>query len=585
MIISNSFFRKSGLIMALFLVLASSGQSQKYNQTDSLKKHVYYLASDELAGRKPGTPGIEKAAAYITQQFKNIGIKPFGDSYRQTFKLLVGASLDKNNSLTLNDKALKLGNDFVPSEISGNAKATGTVAFVGYGLDKNFGKASYEGIDVKGKWLIIIRGSIDPADKSARALLTGDYSKAMTAADKGAVGVLFVNPAWNKDEKLEIKPVFSRAMGTVNIPVITISPKLALSMINKPASYLDKFPVDNELASFVTNAVVSAETSFLLQYQNTSNIVGYLEGSDPKLKNEYIVVGGHYDHLGMGGQGSGSRKPDTIAIHNGADDNASGTAGVIELARRIKANNPAFGRSFIFITFSAEELGLIGSQYFVSNPTVPIASIKGMINLDMVGRLKDELTIEGTGSSVESDSILTILEKGRPFKVTHSAGAAGGSDHTSFYNKGIPVFFFFSGMHYDYHTPTDKANLINYTGESQILDMAYDLASLIGTSKPLTYKQVAGQMNTGARTYKIALGIMPDVSGSRNDGVEVMDARKGGPAEQAGIKKGDFIISIEGKEVNNITEYMNRLNLLEKGKKANVGVRRNGEKIIIVVQL
>jgi len=583
--ISNSFFRKSGLIMALFLILAGSVQSQQYNQTDSLKKHVYYLASDELAGRKPGTPGIEKAAAYITQQFKNIGIKPFGDSYRQTFKLLVGASLDKNNSLTLNDKTLKLGSDFVPSEISGNAKATGTVAFVGYGLDKNFGKASYEGIDVKSKWLIIIRGSIDPADKSARALLTGDYSKAMTAADKGAAGVLFVNPAWNKDEKIEIRPVFSRAMGTVNIPVITISPKLALSMINKPASYLDKFPVDNEPASFVTNAVVSAETSFLLQYQNTSNIVGYLEGSDPKIKNEYIVVGGHYDHLGMGGQGSGSRKPDTIAIHNGADDNASGTAGVIELARRIKANNPAFGRSFIFITFSAEELGLIGSQYFVSNPTVPIASIKGMINLDMVGRLKDELTIEGTGSSAESDSILTILEKGRPFKVTHSAGAAGGSDHTSFYNKGIPVFFFFSGMHYDYHTPTDKANLINYTGESQILDMAYDLASLMGTSKPLTYKQVAGQMNTGTRTYKIALGIMPDVSGSRNDGVEVMDARKGGPAEQAGIKKGDFIISIEGKEVNNITEYMNRLNLLEKGKKANVGVRRNGEKIIIVVQL
>ena len=584
--ISSSFFRKSGLMLALFLILAGSVQSQQYNQTDSLKKHVYYLASDELAGRKPGTPGIEKAAMYITQQFKNIGLKPFGDTYRQTFKLLIGASLDKNNSLSANDKVLKLGSDFVPSEISANGKAAGKVAFVGYGLDKNFGKASYDGIDVKGKWLIIIRGSIDPADKSARALLTGDYSKAMTAADKGAVGVLFVNPAWNKDEKIEIRPLFSRAMGTVNIPVITISPKVAMSIINKPASYLDKFPVDNEPASFVTEAVVTAETSFTLQYQNTSNLVGYLEGSDPKLKNEYIVIGGHYDHLGYGGPGSGSRKPDTIAIHNGADDNASGTAGVIELARRIKASNSAFGRSFIFINFSAEELGLIGSQYFVANPTVPIASIKGMINLDMVGRLKDELTIEGTGSSAESDSILTILEKGRPFKVTRSAGAAGGSDHTSFYNKGIPVFFFFSGMHYDYHTPTDKANLINYAGESQILDMAYDLAGLMSTSKPLTYKQVAGQMNTGGNhTYKISLGIMPDVSGSRNDGVEVMDARKGGPAEQAGIKKGDFIISIESKEVNNITEYMNRLNLLEKGKKANVGVRRNGEKIIIVVQL
>ncbi|MDP4292731.1 MAG: PDZ domain-containing protein, partial [Bacteroidota bacterium] len=168
---------------------------------------------------------------------------------------------------------------------------------------------------------------------------------------------------------------------------------------------------------------------------------------------------------------------------------------------------------------------------------------------------------------------------------THSPGAAGGSDHTSFYNKGIPVFFFFSGMHYDYHTPSDKADKINYPGESNILDMAFDLAKVMSTSKPLIYKQVANQMSTGTHTYKIALGIMPDVSGSRNDGVEVLDARKGGPAEQAGIKKGDFIISIEDKEVHNIMEYMNRLNLLKKGEKVNVGIRRNGAKMNIVVQL
>jgi len=585
MIIGTPSFRKISMMLLLTLVFSGSVFSQNYNQTDSLKKHIYYLASDELAGRKPGTPGIEKAAAYITQQFKNIGIKPFGSSYLQQFKLLVGATLDKNNTLNINDKTLKLGTDFVPSEISSNGKAEGKVVFTGYGLDKNFGKASYEGIDVKGKWVLVIRGSIDPADRSARAILTGDYSKAMTAADKGAVGILFVNPSWNSDEKIAEKAIYGRTMGTVNIPVVMISQKVALSIIGKSADYLNKFPVDNEPASFVTKAEVSAESSFQLQYQTTNNVVGYLEGSDPKLKDEFIVVGGHYDHLGFGGPGSGSRKPDTIAIHNGADDNASGTAGVIEMARRIKADKAAFGRSFIFITFSAEELGLLGSQYFVANPTVPIASIKGMINLDMVGRLKDELTIEGTGSAAESDSVLNVLEKGRPFKVTHSAGAAGGSDHTSFYNKGVPVFFFFSGMHYDYHTPTDKANLINYTGESQILDMAYDLAKVMGTAKPFTYKQVAGQLNTGTRTYRVALGIMPDVSGSRNDGVEVMDARKGGPAEQAGIKKGDFIISIEGKEVNNITEYMNRLNLLKKGEKANIGIRRNGEKMTIVVQL
>ena len=583
MITGTVTFKKFSLVLVLVLIISGSAQSQQYNQTDSLKKHIYYLASDELSGRKPGTPGIEKAATYIVSQFKNIGIKPFAGSYLQPFKLLMGATLNENNTLSLNDKSLKLGSDFVPSDISGSGKAVGPVVFIGYGLDKNFGKTSYEDIDVKGKWVIVIRGSIDPADKSARALLTGDYSKAITAVDKGAIGILFVNPSWNRDEKIDIKASYNRSMGNVNIPVILVSSKLALKMINKPADYLDTFPVDNEPASFKTDAVVSGETSFQLLYQNTNNIIGYLEGSDPKLKNEYIVIGGHYDHLGMGG--ASSRKPDTIAIHHGADDNASGTAGVIELARRIKADSNSFGRSFIFIAFSAEELGLLGSEYFVANPSVPIASLKGMINLDMIGRLNNVLTIEGTGSSVESDSILTILEKGRPFKITRAAGATGGSDHTSFYNKGVPVFFFFSGMHIDYHTPSDMADKINYKGESDILDIAYDLATIMGKSKPLTYQQFTNKYNVGLRPYRITLGIMPDVTNNSNQGVEVIDARKGGPAEKAGIMKDDYIISIDGKEVKNITEYMNRLNLLKKGDKIKVGIKRNEEKMIIEVQL
>ena len=202
-------FRKISLVLVLVLILAGSAYAQQYNQTDSLKKHIYYLASDELAGRKPGTPGIEKAAAYITNQFKNIGVKPFAGSYLQPFKILMGARLDENNALSLNDKSLKLGSDFIPSDMSGNGKAAGHVVFIGYGLDKNYGK-SYEGVDVKGKWVIAIRGSMDPSDKSARALLIGDYSKAMSAVEKGAIGVLFVNPSWMKDEQIGIKDSYNR---------------------------------------------------------------------------------------------------------------------------------------------------------------------------------------------------------------------------------------------------------------------------------------------------------------------------------------------------------------------------------------
>ena len=577
------------LTISFALVLSASlfgiANAQQYSQIDSVKKHIYFLAGDELAGRKPGTPGIEKAAAYISAQFKNIGVLPFNNTYLQPFQLLVGAQLTEVNTLTVDGKELKLGKDFIPSDITGTAKSEGNVVFVGYGLDKSTGKVSYENVDVKGKWVLAVRGSMDPADRSARAILMGDYAKAMTAADKGAVGILLVNPSWSEDDKMDVKASLNRSMGNVKIPVLKVSTKTALKIINQSPEFLKSFPVENEPASYETKTKVVAEVNVKLIYHNTNNVVGYIEGTDPVLKNEYIVVGGHYDHLGFGGQGSGSRKPDTVAIHYGADDNASGTAGVIELARLVKNAKGAFGRSFVFIAFSAEELGLLGSQYFVSNPLISLPSVKGMINLDMIGRLKDELTIEGTGSAVESDSLLNILEKGRPFKVTHSAGASGGSDHTSFYNKGVPVFFFFSGMHYDYHTPTDTPDKINYKGEVDILSMAYDLAKVLGNSKPLTYKQIATQFNAGARSYRISLGIMPDVAGSRNDGLEVMDARKGGPAERAGIKKGDLIISINDKEVNNITDYMSRLNSLKKGEKTKVGVKRNGEKLIIEVQL
>jgi len=580
--------QKSLLLMISYVLIVSASlfniaNAQQYSQIDSVKKHIYYLASEELAGRKPGTPGIEKAAAYISAQFKNIGVKPFNNTYLQPFKLLVGAQLADINSLSIDGKELKLGKDYIPVDITGTGKAEGDIVFVGYGLDKTSGKISYDNIDVKGKWVMAIRGSMDPADRSARAMLMGDYAKAMTAADKGAVGIILVNPSWNSEDNMDAKVSLNRSMGNVKIPVLKVSTKIALKVINQSANFIKKFPVDNEPASFETKSKVIAEVNVKMIYQNTNNVVGFIEGSDPVLKNEYIVVGGHYDHLGMGG--AGSRKPDTVAIHYGADDNASGTAGVIEMARLVEKAKGSFGRSFVFIAFSAEEMGLLGSQYFVSNPLISLSSVKGMINLDMIGRLKNELTIEGTGSATESDSLLNILEKGRPFKVTHSAGASGGSDHTSFYNKGIPVFFFFSGMHYDYHTPTDTPDKINYKGEVDILSMAYDLAKVLGNSKPLTYKQIATQFNAGARNYRISLGIMPDVAGSRNDGLEVMDARKGGPAERAGIKKGDIIISINDKEVNNITDYMSRLNTLKKGEKAKVGVKRKDEKLIIEVQL
>jgi hypothetical protein len=419
--------------------------------------------------------------------------------------------------------------------------------------------------------------------------------KILVAKDHGAAGVLVVTPvAVDKDDKL-IGLHSENNDVTSGIPVINIKRDVGNMLLKSTGYKIDSLEKmlnrTRKPKTLVLPEVVTASSEIIQKKARTENVVGMIEGSDPVLKNEYIVIGGHYDHLGFGGPGSGSRMPDTVAIHNGADDNASGAAMVIELAGKLAPEKDKLKRSIIFISFSGEEMGLLGSKYFTDHPPVDLKSIKAMFNFDMVGRFdkeKNAISISGTGKSLEADSIIKIYEKGLPFTVTHSPDGYGPSDHASFYASNIPVFFFTTGSHMDYHTPFDDADKLDYQKEKEIGDFAYYLIDNVDNmSKALTFHESGKKegYGRGGRRLKVTLGIMPDFAGTEKKGLRVDGVTKDGPAYRGGMLKGDIITAINGLAVGNIYEYMARLGKLKQGQTISVEVLRNEKKEVLIIQL
>jgi Zn-dependent M28 family amino/carboxypeptidase len=318
----------------------------------------------------------------------------------------------------------------------------------------------------------------------------------------------------------------------------------------------------------------------------TRNVVGMVAGTDPKLSEEYIFVGAHYDHLGFGGPGSGSRKPDTVAVHHGADDNASGVAAIIELAQKFKhdKNNK---RSIVFVAFTAEEFGLIGSKAFVAEPPFSLKKAIAMFNFDMVGRLDSakSLTIGGVGTALETKALVDSLVHG--FNVRISNDGYGPSDHASFYGENIPVIYFTSGVHDQYHTPDDTYDRINIKGEKMIVESAYQLiAEVANRSKKLTYQESGPKTGTSGRTdLKVTLGIIPDFAGTVKEGMRIDGVTPGKPAAKAGLLKGDIIVAIDGKTVGSIYDYMARMKAYSPGQIISVDIMRGKEKKVFLVTL
>ncbi len=561
-----------------------------------LETHVKFLASEEFAGRKPGTDGGKLTAEYIRKELLDNGLSPLFDNAFQSFDVVTSLSYGKENSFELEGFEGTLEKNFVPLGISVSKKLNAEAVFVGYGFQIDETKMKwddYKDIDVTGKWAVVIRAAPELDDFNFE-----DYSslrkKILTAKDNGAAGVLFVSGLSEDPDDDLMKIDYTKGHFT-EIPALHISRDIAEKLFETADVSIeeleDHFATEKMPYGFDTEIIVSASADIVENRVPTQNVVTLIEGSDPVLKNEYLVLGAHHDHLGYGGPGSGSRQPDTSAVHYGADDNASGVASVIEIAEKLASDVNQLKRSIIVMTFDGEEMGLLGSKYFVNNPSVDLDKIKGMLNIDMLGRINEEekdFNIGGVGTAAEFAEIIKKYSENSSLKVETSTAGYGPSDHASFYSNDVPVLFVFSGLHDDYHTPRDTPDKLNYADQKIACDIVYNLIVDLANRDEALVFQEAGPKTPEAKgrpKFKVTLGIMPDVASSDNDGLRIDAVMNGRPAKKAGIMKGDKLIEMDGKPVNNIYDYMSRLSSFKKGQKIKVIVIRDDEKVEIDVEL
>ncbi|MFC2118524.1 M20/M25/M40 family metallo-hydrolase [Bacteroidota bacterium] len=591
--------QKSSFYTIVLLLIFSSCSQYHVDQPeitkDELFSHIDILASDSLKGRKPGTPGGQAAGEYIKKQFKDLGLNLLSDKGFQDFDVVTNVMKGDNNSVSFLENSAVPDNDFVPLSISENGNLEAELCFVGYGFDideENIKWNDYEGIDVEGKWLLML--TVDPEIDSTDSKYqnySGLRSKIILARDKNAGGVIFVDgEQMNPKDELKFN---DRKQNSSGLPVI----KMSRSYVNKlletkgyTIEELEKYLNENRNPkSFNLGNKISISTDIQLSKVKTRNIIAMLPGNNEKLKEEYIVIGGHYDHIGLGGPGSGSRTDDEELVHNGADDNASGIAAIVEIAEYLTATRENISRSIIFVAFGAEEMGLVGSKYFIDNSPVDINSIKTMINIDMVGRLRENngLPVSGIGSAKETEEIVKRINKSYNFQLALSSAGYGPSDHASFYGKDIPVISVTTGAHLDYHTPDDDIDRINFEGMlmvgKYISDLTIDIAN---RDSALSFQEAGPRTATSSRqNFEVTLGIMPDFVSTENIGLRVDFVTKGKPAEAGGMKKGDIITALNGMSVKNIYDYMARLNKLKAGETISVEILRNKKKEVLLIQL
>ncbi|MFN0135430.1 MAG: M20/M25/M40 family metallo-hydrolase [Phycisphaerae bacterium] len=589
-------------------------------------EHIRYLAGDSLRGRRPGSEGMAKAEVYIANHFAKLGLKPLGEdeSYFQSFELRREKRFDATQaefSISGVEKSWVAETDWTPmSQSPAGTLNDAPIAFVGYGIDAvDDGYTDYDGFDVTGKIALMLRYEPKSEDKeakiggSAASTHATFQKKASVAADKGALAVLIVNPPLRKDDEGNViadklmKFDAEDAGRNFRVPFMQISREMADAILaagKMPtlAELQEKIDRDRKAASAdIPDAKVSVKTG--ITYAKARNVIALLEGTSAK--DEYVVIGGHHDHLGnvsrQFGGGGGSRRE----IHNGADDNASGTAGVLELAR-VFASGPRPRRSIIFMTFSAEEMGLLGSAHFVKEPTVPLEKIVAMVNFDMIGRLgQDDFSIYGTDTAeqfaaiVEKAAAATGLKYSAP---TMKAMTFGDSDHSSFFRKGIPVLFPFTGVHKQYHKPEDDWERIDAIGATTVLQtmapVIHEIANLEGgptyvapkkeekpaeesassqpSSAPATGEaQVAADRPGRGDTPmpRVRLGVMPSYSDA-GPGLLIESVVENGQAAKGGMKDGDRIVKIEGKDIGDIQDYMSVLRTLKAGDEITIVVER-----------
>ena len=572
---------------------------------------VAYLASDDLEGRGLGTAGLDKAADYIADTLKKLGLNPPPGQadYFQHFKMTTVIKPGDKTALTFGDQSYDLGQEYVPLSFSAEKPFDAPLVFVGYAISsKEHGYDDFAGVDLKGKVALAMR--YEPHDNRGISRFThkeSDWSsdatlakKADAAASAGAAALVLVNPpAFHEEEDPLVNFVGMYPGNQADIPVIQVRRKLVdawlkAAGVEDDLRSLQKGIDDTEKPNSVVlpdSVRVSGTIDIERIQQDVKNVVAVLPGNG-NLAHEYVVIGAHYDHLGRGG--SGSFNPQSAEIHNGADDNASGTTAMLELAEYY-AKKRTDGRSIVFAAFSAEEVGLIGSQHFVSHPPVPLARIAYMVNLDMVGRIRNDiLYIGGHGTAPIFDGAIAKADEASPLRFkSFGKGGFGPSDHMSFAMKKVPVLFVHSGQHRDYHRPTDDADKVNSEGMKQAVAFVVDIVDVLLEAPKQEYVDAvdahsmfnapgASGPGTGSASggLRVSLGVVPDYAPDETiKGLRISGTTPGSPAAAAGLKEGDVITQIGDDKVDSIYDLTDVLKKGKPGQKLKITALRDGKAI------
>ena len=545
---------------------------------DGIMAHVRYLSDDLLEGRAVGTPGAHCAADYIAAQFEAIGLEPAGnqDNYFHAFKVRTGTELGSANRLVVDGIAMEVASEWVPSGFSSSADVETRLIHGGYGLSNlsSPDEDRYFQADITGRVVVLEWG--DPAAPHSGGVRADPHFKATVSAGRGAAGVIVLAP-----DGMRLPSMDSEIRSALGVPVVVVegrSAGLVRSAARKGAPVRMSIDVRPRLAE-------------------ARNVAGVVRGSDLRFREEYVIIGAHFDHLGYGGQGS--LAPDLRDVHNGADDNASGTAAIIEVAR-LMTENPS-RRSVVFLAFTGEERGLWGSARWVEDPTISMSDAVAMLNLDMVGRVVDDaVTIFGFGTAREWGGIVdganASLEV--PLRVARAPDGYGPSDHSSFHAAGLPVLHFFSNTHVDYHRPSDDWDKINEDGLDRITSLAERVARRLAMggadAVSLTPIQMEQPLTNGGGDISSAppvgegygpyLGSIPDMS-PREGGLRLTGVREGSPADMGGLRAGDVVLVFDGAEIGDIYAYTYALRAKSPGDEVVIVVERDGERITLTVTL
>ncbi len=606
---------KAGILLAIAaLFIADSKTSPKENSQPEYSPQefldpVKVLSSDKMKGRGDGSRQLDEAARYIAGRFKKFGLQPAGDSgtYFQHFPITVGAKLGSGNHLTYKGgnghSSLKPGREFIPFSFSEDVELQAPMVFAGYGITApEFNYDDYKGLDAKGKIVLVLRH--EPQENDAKSVFAGKQltthaeivNKAINAKNHGAVGMILVNDLGNHPGEPDELFRFGAMIGPEEMQIAALQVKAAVvdEWLKPSGQTLEglREATDKDLSvhSFAldTSAQLALRVDVKRIRKRVENVVAILPGEDTKLARQCIVLGAHYDHLGLGDQHS--LAPSQIGkIHHGADDNASGTSGLLELADGLGRERERLKHTLVFVAFAAEETGLLGSNYYTAHPACPMDQTLAMLNMDMIGRVKNnKLYVGGTGTSPDFKKLVESANRQVGFELNYSASGYGASDHTSFVVKSVPVLFFFSGLHSDYHKPSDTWEKINSDSGAKVVDL---VANVVGELDQLQekpqYVRVAEPSHTamgGGGGYGPYFGSIPDF-GEIEHGVKFADVRDGSPAAKAGFKAGDVLIQFGDKKIDNLYDFTYALRAHQPGDKVQVTVLRGKEELTRQVTL